>query len=130
MLTQVSVTTRSAPATALAGSRSMATVTPFARAKLTKAGSGSRVSGPVKVKSKPNWPAACRKLAQTLLPSPAQTTFLPAMDPRCSSKVITSAMIWQGWVRLVRPLITGTVACSAISSRVASSKVRIMIRST
>ena len=35
---------------------------------------------------------------------------LPATGPRCSSKVMTSAMIWQGCVSSVRPLITGTVA--------------------
>ena len=39
-------------------------------------------------------------------------------------------MIWQGWVRLVSPLITGTVACSASSARVSGRKVRIMIAST
>ncbi len=92
--------------------------------------SGSSGSGPVKVRSKPNCSAAWAKEAKTLLPSPDQTTLRPAMGPRCSSKVMTSAMIWQGWVRLVRPLMTGTVAYSAISSSVASSKVRIMIRST
>ena len=40
----------------------------------------------------------------------------PATGPRCSSKVITSAMSWQGCVSSVSPLITGTVAFSASSS--------------
>ena len=39
-------------------------------------------------------------------------------------------MIWQGWDLLVSPLMTGTVACPAISSSVEASKVRIMIAST
>ena len=39
------------------------------------------LSGPVNVRSNPNCPAACRKLAQTLLPSPVQTTFLPLIGP-------------------------------------------------
>ena len=39
-------------------------------------------------------------------------------------------MIWQGWLALVRPLITGTVALSANSCSVVSSKVRIMTAST
>ena len=39
-------------------------------------------------------------------------------------------MIWQGWLALVRPLITGTEADSAISCSTDSSKVRIMIAST
>ena len=65
-----------------------------------------------------------------LLPSPTQATVLPAIGPRCSSKVITSAISWQGCVRSVRPLITGTVAYSASSSSFSSRVVRIMIAST
>ena len=56
-----------------------------------------------------------------MLPSPLQATVVPAIGPRCSSKVITSAMIWQGCESSVRPLITGTVACSASSSSVSWS---------
>ena len=52
-----------------------------------------------------------------MLASPSQATVLPSIDPFFSSKVMTSAMTWQGWVRLVRPLITGTVACAASSSK-------------
>ena len=48
----------------------------------------------------------------TLLPSPLQAIVRPSIGPFCSSKVITSAMIWQGWDASVRPLITGTVACA------------------
>ena len=65
-----------------------------------------------------------------LLPSPHQAMVRPAMAPRCSSKVMTSPISWQGWVRSVRPLMTGTVACSASSSRCASLTVRITMAST
>ena len=51
--------------------------------------------------------AAWTQEASTLLASPVQATVRPLIGPRCSSKVMTSAMIWQGWVVLVRPLITG-----------------------
>jgi len=65
-----------------------------------------------------------------LLPSPVQATTCPAIGPRCSSKVITSAMIWQGCEMSVSPLITGTVACSASSRIFLTSSVRSMIAST
>ena len=55
-----------------------------------------------------------------LLPSPDQVITLPSIGPRCSSKVMTSAISWHGWVRSVRPLITGTEAASTISSKCAS----------
>ena len=46
--------------------------------------------------------AACTQEASTFLESPpVQATVLPAIGPRCSSKVITSAMIWQGCESLV-----------------------------
>ena len=44
----------------------------------------------------------------TLLPSPTQATVLPAIGPRCSSIVCTSAMIWQGCDRSVSPFTIGT----------------------
>ncbi len=44
-------------------------------------------------------------------------TFLPLIGPLCSSNVITSAMIWQGWVLSVRPLTTGIDAYFARSSQ-------------
>ena len=65
-----------------------------------------------------------------LLPSPLQAILRPAIGPRCSSKVMMSAMSWQGWVRSVSPLMTGTVACSAISSSFSSRVVRSMMTST
>ena len=42
--------------------------------------------------------------------------------PFFSSKVITSAMTWQGCDRSVRPLITGTVACAASSVSVSCGR--------
>ena len=51
--------------------------------------------------------AAWTQEASTLLESPVQAIVRPSMEPRCSSKVMTSAMIWHGCVILVRPLITG-----------------------
>ena len=65
-----------------------------------------------------------------LLPSPHQATRLPAVGPQRSSNVITSAISWQGWVRLVRPLMTGTVAAAAISCSFSSLVVRSMMAST
>ena len=54
--------------------------------------------------------AACIHEVNTLLASPAQATVRPRIGPRCSSKVMTSAINWQGCDWRVRPLITGTVA--------------------
>ena len=62
--------------------------------------------------------AACIHEASTLLASPVQATLRPRIGPRCSSKVMTSAMTWQGCERRVRPLITGTVAWRASSSSI------------
>ena len=39
-----------------------------------------------------------------MLPSPIQATVAPLMAPFFSSKVITSAMTWQGWERTVEPV--------------------------
>ena len=66
--------------------------------------------GQARRSSKPKRTAAWIQEAAMLLPSPTQATDRPAIGPRCYSKVITSAISWQGWVRSVRPLITGTVA--------------------
>ena len=52
------------------------------------------------------------------------------MGPRCSSKVMTSAMVWQGWESSVRPLITGTLAKDARSCSLEATPVRIMMTST
>ena len=53
---------------------------------------------------------AWTQLARTLLASPLQATARPAIGPRCSSKVMTSAMTWHGWEDFVSPLMTGTEA--------------------
>ena len=65
-----------------------------------------------------------------LFPSPLQATVLPSIGPKCSSKAITSAKSWQGCELLVRPLMTGTVANSAISAIFSRSNVLIIIQST
>ncbi len=78
---------------------------------------------------KPNWTAACIHDTATLLPSPTQATVLPLIDPRCSSKVMISAITWQGWLLSVNPLMTGTLACSASASSVSWELARIMIAS-
>ena len=54
--------------------------------------------------------AACIHEDSTLLASPVHATVWPLIRPLCSSKVITSAITWQGWESRVSPLITGTVA--------------------
>jgi hypothetical protein len=74
--------------------------------------------------------AASIQDASTLLASPDQAMVRPRIGPRCSSNVSTSAMIWQGCEVLVRPLMTGTVAWSANSSIMPSSRMRIMTMST
>src|SRR5438876_2656042 len=50
---------------------------------------------------------SCIHEVSTLLASPVHATVLPRIGPRASSYVITSAMTWHGWDRLVSPLITG-----------------------
>ncbi len=80
--------------------------------------------------SKSKRTAAWIQLVAMLLPSPDQVTRFPLIGPRCSSKVITSAISWQGWVRSVRPLMTGTVAYSASSISFCSLVVRTMMQST
>ena len=106
--TQVSVTTQSAPRTASIGSVTMRTLPraapspacPWAAA----ASPGRRRAGRSRSAPRPgstSSPCCCRR--------PTTRRACPSIGPRCSSKVITSAMSWQGWVRSVRPLMTGTV---------------------
>ena len=64
-----------------------------------------------------------------LLASPIQATVLPAIEPRCSTKVKMSASTWQGWCSLVRPLITGTRELAAKRSMISWPKVRTMMMS-
>ena len=66
---------------------------------------------------------------QELAPA-AQARVLPRIAPRCSSMVITSAMIWHGCDTSVSPLMIGTVAWAASSSSFSCASVRIMIAST
>ena len=79
---------------------------------------------------KPSRAAAWIQDAATLLPSPVQAIRRPLIGPFASSNVMMSATIWQGCVRSVRPLMTGTVACSASSVSVSCLLARIMITST
>ncbi len=82
----------------------------MARAQSSSAGLGPSSGGLATRIAKPKRCAAWAQLTSTLLLSPLQATVRPAMGPRCSSKVITSAMTWHGCDALVSPLITGTVA--------------------
>src|SRR5215470_18886982 len=120
MDTQTSVTTQSALPTAAATSAVTVILAPLARAQATTAGGGASGSGQASRSSNWNCTAAWIQDVAMLLPSPHQAIVRPAIGPQCSSKVITSAISWQGWVRLVRPLMTGTLAASAISSSFAS----------
>ena len=52
-------------------------------------------------------------------PSPTNATVSPASSPLRSRIVSRSASSWQGWNSSVSALITGTPACSAISSSAA-----------
>ena len=78
--------------------------------------SGSNPFGQATASSKCISDAASISELQTLLPSPSQAQRDPASLARCSITVCMSASNWQGWVRSVSPLITGTVACCASSS--------------
>ena len=121
MLTQVSVTTQRASRTAASGSSVSSIRAPWLRAQSTSFCGGRRSSGVAMRSVKPNRTAASIQEQATLLPSPHQATTWPAIGPRCSSNVITSAMSWQGWLELVSPLITGTVAyCASSCSRAVS----------
>src|SRR6185437_296521 len=128
--TQVSVTTQSAPWTASSGLAVTRTRPPSALAQSSTRCGGSGDGGQAMRRSKSKRTAACTQLTTTLLPSPLHATTLPAAGPLCSSSVMTSAMIWQGWLASVRPLMTGTVACCASSSSFAACVVRIMMAST
>ena len=66
----------------------------------------------------------------TLLLSPTYASFRPSSRPLCSRIVRKSAIAWQGWLKSVRPLITGTLAYSAIRSTMSWAKVRIMMPCT
>src|SRR5690554_7131720 len=101
--TQVSVMTRSAPATASRGSWISFTYSPAWRISSIRSFSGLYSSGVAMVKWHWNSSAALTQECSTLLLSPTQATLAPLMLPRCSSKVIKSAMIWQGWARRVSP---------------------------
>ena len=115
MLTQVSVTTQRAPATAAPGSSVSSTAAPSARAQSSSSAGGRKTSGVANRNVNPNRAAAWIQLRATLLPSPHQATTWPAIGPRCSSNVITSAISWHGCESAVSPLITGTVAYVVIS---------------
>ena len=115
MLTQASVTTQRASRTASAGSSVSATSAPCAAPRPPAPRAGAACRAWPGSERKPKRAAASIQVRATLLPSPHQATVWPAIGPRCSSKVITSAISWQGWLAAVRPLITGTVACAAIS---------------
>ena len=130
METQTSVTTQSAPLAAASGSCRTSTEAPSALAQARSSGAGLNCFGQASFSCKPKRAAACTQEVATLLASPSQATVLPSIDPFFSSKVMTSAMTWQGWVRLVSPLITGTVACAASSSSFPCEPVLIMIAST
>ena len=130
MDTQVSVTTQRAPATAFSGSSVSSILPPCARAHAISSAGGRSASGVASRSVKPKRTAASIQLRATLLPSPHQATTWPAIGPRCSSNVITSAMSWHGCEVSVSPLITGTVANSASSCSFATLSVRSMIAST
>ena len=102
----------------------------LALAQASSAGEGANASGAAILSLQPNRAAACTQEVATLLASPIQAIVRPLMGPFSSSKVITSAITWQGCDRQVSPLITGTLACAASSSSVSCGPVRSMIAST
>ena len=54
---------------------------------------------------KSNKVLACIHVFATLLPSPIHATLRPSIVPKHSFNVIKSAIIWQGWLSLVRALM-------------------------
>src|SRR6188472_3908448 len=123
METQVSVTTQSASVTASSGSCNSLMAAPDALIQSVNGFFGASSGGVATRRLKSKRSAACIQEASTLLSSPLQATVRPRIGPRCSSKVITSAITWQGCDTLVRPLITGTVAYLASSASVLWSSV-------
>src|SRR3954466_8739016 len=110
METQVSVTTQSAPFTASSGSLITLIGAPDVLIQPSSGFFGASSGGVATCRLKSKRSAACIQDVSTLLASPVQATVRPRIGPRCSSKVITSAITWQGCDSLVRPLITGTAA--------------------
>ena len=108
--TQVSVTTQSAPRRRLRIARSTLTLPPSRRAQSIRPGARLQPLGAgqpqFEAEARRGVNPACRDVVAVAAPGDDAA----GDRPRCSSKVITSAMIWQGCDRSVRPLITGTVA--------------------
>ena len=99
---------QSAPAAAARRRWWCSTSAPLAFAQSSSAGVGASSGGVAIVERESRSAAAAwTHEVSTLLASPIQATVLPAIGPFCSSKVITSAITWQGCDRRVRPLITG-----------------------
>jgi hypothetical protein len=115
---QVSVTTQSAPSMASLGSSVRKMSAPSRLAQSRTLFSGFNCGGQASASLNLSRAAAWIQEAATLLPSPVQAIRRPSIGPFASSNVMMSATIWQGWVRSVRPLITGTVAWSANSIKV------------
>ena len=46
----------------------------------------------------PNFPQAVASERATLFPSPMKAIVRPAQLPKCSRRVIRSAIAWQGWL--------------------------------
>ena len=103
---------------------------PSRSAQSSSAADGPNAFGAAILSLKPKRAAACTQEVATLLASPIQAIVRPLIGPFSSSKVITSAITWQGCDRQVSPLITGTVACAASSVSVSCGPVRSMIAST
>ena len=103
----MSVRTQSAPSTASLASKHTVTWPPSLFAHSIFSWLTTNAGGVAIRNSNPSLTEACNQEAATLFPSPTQATILPSMDPRCSSKVRISAIIWHGWDSSVRPLITG-----------------------
>src|SRR3546814_2915125 len=101
METQVSVTTASASVTTDSTSLDTTMRPPSVAAQSSTACGGRSSSGQARRSSNLKRTAACIHEVAMLLPSPDHATTLPSIGPRCSSKVITSAMSWQGCVTSV-----------------------------
>src|SRR5271165_6852282 len=115
METQQSEMTAVASLTAALGSSPSLIRAPAAWAAASRSADGCSSRGQAMSRVKSKRADASIQEDRTLLESPLHAILRPLIGPLHSSKVNMSAITWQGCDCLVSPLITGTVACAAIS---------------
>mmetsp|Transcript_6565 Transcript_6565/g.17843 ORF Transcript_6565/g.17843 Transcript_6565/m.17843 type:complete len:204 (+) Transcript_6565:474-1085(+) len=121
MLTQVSVTTTSAPFTASAATVVVEMTPPFSAAScfvFSKISAfGSYPVGVAMLTLMPILAQPSMRSCRTLLPSPTHAKVLPSKSaPKCCCNAMMSAKVWSGWCKSESALMMGTVEYLASSS--------------